>query len=99
MLDPDRRLAMLKVLGSFTGDPLVDAHFGAMLDMALDPREVEERRLRRHIFLARFARQNVLQWDDVEARVVRRYVDMLATFLKEEGDAVKRAMREGSAGD
>lgn len=76
---------------------MVDAHFGAILDSALVPAELEDRRLRRHVFLARFARQNVLQWDDVDGRVVRRYVEMLATFLKEEGDAVRRAMRDGSA--
>lgn len=85
------------MLGDYTGDPLVDAHFGAMLDVVLIPSEIEERRIRRHVFLARFARQSVLQWGDVETRVVQRYVSMLSTFLKEEGDAVKRAMRAGSA--
>lgn len=85
------------MLGDYTGEPLVDAHFGAMLDVALDPTEIEERRIRRHVFLARFARQSVLQWDDVEVRVVQRYVKMLSTFLREEGDAVKEAMRRGSA--
>ena len=88
---PDAVRASLKVLGGFTGDPTVDVHFGEMLDTVLIPSEIEDRRLRRHVFLARFARQNLLQWDDVESRVVQRYVAMLARFLKEESDAVKRA--------
>lgn len=87
----------LRVLGGFTGDALVDSCYGAVLDVALVPAEVEEARIRRHIFLARFARQNVLQWDDVEGRVVRRYVSMLSQFLREEGDAVQAAMRSGSS--
>jgi len=89
--------AVLRKLANTTGDPMLDVHFPAVLDTVLDPVELERQRLRRHMFLARFARQSVLQWEDVEGREVRRYTLVLAEFLKEEGDAVKRATQGGSA--
>lgn len=80
------------MLLGLTGHRQVDALFCAVLGESLDHREMERQRIRRHMFLARFGRQSVLQWDDVESRLVRRYADSLAEFLREEGDAVKRAM-------
>lgn len=57
--------------------------------MDLDGRE--RARIRRHVFLARYGKQSVLQWADVDSRVVRAYAAELATMLKEEEDAVKAA--------
>lgn len=96
MTDAERRPA-LRALAGLTGDRSIDALFPAMLDLVLDPLERERLRLRRHMFLARFGRQSLLQWEHVESRMVNRYVKILAEFLREEGDEVKRVMREGSA--
>lgn len=62
--------------------------------LALDAEELERRRLRRHVFLARYGRQSMLQWGDVEGREVRAYVAALAEILKEEEDATRQSARE-----
>lgn len=95
--DAEQVRAVIRKLANTTGEPLIDVHFSAVLDTVLDPVELERQRIRRHVFLARFARQSVLGWEDVEGRVVKKYVAVLAEFLKEEGDAVKRATQGGSA--
>lgn len=75
------------MLAGLTGDRTVDALFAFAQDMAMDPEQLEYLRLRRHVFLARFARQSLLQWEHVEGRLVRRYAAILAEMLKEESAA------------
>lgn len=67
------------------------------LTEVLDPEEIERQRLRRHVFLARYGRQSMLQWSEVEGREVRRYALALADFLREENEATKRATAEAAA--
>jgi Holliday junction resolvase len=95
--DAEQIRKVIRKLANTTGEPLIDVHFSAVLDTVLDPVELERQRIRRHVFLARFARQSLLGWEDIEGRVVRKYVTVLAEFLREEGDAVKLAASRGSA--
>lgn len=74
----------------YGGDPDVEAYYPVILAMR-DLEEMERLRLRRHVFLARYGKQSMLQWDNVEARKVRAYAEALAELLKEEDDAVKKA--------
>ena len=74
----------LHTLCLWDGNPGADVFFPFYLGGAMDVEQMERTRLRRHMFLARFARQSVLQWRDVDSREVRRYADMLAEFLAEE---------------
>jgi len=71
-----------------------DALFGHVLDEAMDVTEMERQRVRRHVFLARYGRQSMLQWEDVDARTVRQYAQALSDFLDEENAAVKRATQK-----
>lgn len=57
---------------------------------AFDSEEMESHRIRRHVFLARYGKQSVLQWADVEGREIRAYVRALAEILKEETAEVQR---------
>ena len=77
--------------------PAVDALFCVALTRALEPEELEKQRIRRHIFLARYGRQSMLQWRDVDGREVRVYAEALADFLREEAEAVKKATAEAAA--
>ena len=78
---------------------MIDAFFAVTLTQVLDPAENERQRLRRHIFLARYGRQSMLQWGEVEGREVRRYADALAEFLREENEAMKKATAEAAMRD
>ncbi len=70
--------------------------FAVTLEGAMDVDELERQRLRRHVFLARYGRQSMLQWANVDGRMVRRYAEALADFLREESDAVKAAAAEAA---
>ncbi len=50
--------------------------------------------MRRHIFLARYGKQSMLQWEGIEGRLVRKYVEALSDFLEEESEISKRAAAE-----
>lgn len=89
--------AALGRLGRLTGTPLLDVFFHVALAKAMDPEELERLRLRRHVFLARYGYQSVLQWGDVDGRQVRRYAQALAELLNEESDAVKKAAAAAAA--
>lgn len=68
-----------------------DALFGHILTETMDVEEMERQRIRRHVFMARYGRQSMLQWAGVDGRTVRQYAQALADFLGEENAAVKRA--------
>lgn len=74
-----------------------DVFFGYTLSQVLDPEELDRLRLRRHVFLARYGRQSMLQWRDVDGREVRAYAQALADFLKEENEAVEKAVAARAA--
>jgi hypothetical protein len=42
-------------------------------------------------FLARYGRQSMLQWDDVEVTEVRRYARALADLIKRENELSRHA--------
>lgn len=71
-------------VGRITSVRARDVFFARLIDEALDPEKLERERLRRHVFLARYGKQSMLQWADVEGREVRRYCDVLKEFLDEE---------------
>lgn len=56
--------------------------------------EIERQRMRRHVFLARYGKQSMLQWEEIEGRLVRKYVEALSDFLEEENEISKRAAQE-----
>lgn len=80
-----------------TGKRSYDVFFGYTLSQVLDPEELDRLRLRRHVFLARYGRQSMLQWGDVDGREVRAYAKALADFLKEENEAVEKAVAARAA--
>lgn len=80
----------------YGGDPDVEAHYSAIL-AAVDLEGREKARIRRHVFLARYGKQSVLQWDDVSTRTVRQYAEALAELLREEDDAVNAAAARAAA--
>lgn len=65
--------------------------FRGTLGEVLASIDFSERFYRRRMFLGRYAGQPMAQWDDVDTREVARYVDAVATLLREEADAVKKA--------
>lgn len=74
-------------MGRFTGNPIVDAAFQYLFSVeALD---LERQHYRRKAFLARYGRQSVLQWDDVEVSEINRHVEALAELIKEENEAAR----------
>jgi len=89
---------MLGKLARLTGHPAYDVFFGYTLSQVLEPDEMARLRLRRHVFLARYGRQSMLQWRDIDGREVRAYAEALADFLKEENDAVTAAKAAAAAG-
>lgn len=68
---------------------LGDALFPAMLSFAADAGELQRARVRRLVFLARFGRQPLLGWDDVESSEIRLYVDVLVELLREESESAQ----------
>jgi hypothetical protein len=96
-VDPDKVREALGSLARVTGIGIVDAFFAVTLAQVMDPAELERNRIRRHIYLARYGRQSMLQWRDIDGREVRRYVEVLSEFLREENEAVKKAAAESAA--
>jgi hypothetical protein len=62
------------------------------LGTLIDIEELEKNRIRRHIYLARYGKQSMLQWENIEGRVVRQYANALVGLMEEENEASKRAM-------
>jgi hypothetical protein len=92
--DPDVVEHELRILVLRTGSRYVDATFAMAIASALDPDELERQRLRRHVFLARWGRQPVTQWENMDGRLVRQYVAVLAELLQEENAAAKRQIEQ-----
>jgi hypothetical protein len=62
--------------------------------MNIDPFELEHARRKQKMWLARYARQSLLQWDDVPVREIREWVEVLRELLEGE-DVFRRAEEEG----
>jgi hypothetical protein len=92
--DPHVRVRLLRDAIAWIGSPIHDAAFGCFLSSAIDLQEIERQRMRRHIFLARYGKQSMLQWEGIEGRLVRKYVEALSDFLEEESEISKRAAAE-----
>lgn len=74
----------INVLHFHTGT-VVDAYWHHLIE--IDVAEREKSRYRIKMFLARYGRQNVLQWDDVEVAEIRRYAEELSNLLTEENES------------
>lgn len=92
--DPDVVEHELFLLSLRSGSRYADSTIALALSQVMDPDEMERQRLRRHMFLARWGRQSVTQWEDIDGRMVRRYVSVLADMLEEENQAAKRAVED-----
>lgn len=92
--DPDERKRLLYSVARWSGVAIQDAHFARVLEDIMDPEALERQRIRRHIYLARYGRQSMIQWEDVDSRVVRRYMEALSEFIAEENEAMKRANKQ-----
>ncbi len=79
-------------MAGWIGTPIFDATFGMFLGTLIDIEELEKNRIRRHIYLARYGKQSMLQWENIEGRVVRQYANALVGLMEEENEASKRAM-------
>jgi len=84
-LHPNELGRRLETLGRITGSELGDAIFPFLIVYDVD--EMLDHWWRRRAFLARYAKQSMLQWDDVESTDVRRYCEAVAVLLKEENAA------------
>ena len=71
----------------FHSGTVVDAYWHHLVE--IDVAEREKSRYRVKVFLARYGRQNMLQWDDVEVAEIRRYADELAEMLTEENESTR----------
>jgi hypothetical protein len=67
-----------------------DAHFARVLEEIMDPATLERQRVRRHVYLAKYGKQSMLQWENVDSRVVRQYATALSDFIAEENEAMRR---------
>ena len=92
--DPDIVSHELHTLILRTDSRMADAVFAAIIETVMDPVWLEEQRLRRHLFLARWGRQPITQWQDMDGRMVRRYAAVLADMLSEENRKAKEAADE-----
>lgn len=81
-VDPDELERALKGAGYRPG---VWHHY-----VRIDAEEKEKARRRQKVVLARYLRQSVLQWDDVEVTEIDRYVQELDALLQRESDAARR---------
>lgn len=82
-VDPDVLAASLNILHFHSGTA-VDAYWHHLV--TFDVVQYEKSRFRMKMFLARYGRQNVLQWDDVEVLEIRRYAEALSELLSEENE-------------
>jgi hypothetical protein len=79
--DPDEVEASLKLLVVRTG-AFYDAWWHLSVD--IDPREMLRLRAKQKIYLARYGRQSVLQWADVDVRELQQYFELLAELVRDE---------------
>lgn len=79
------------MLGGFTGNANFDAAYVAHVDEVIDLQERVKSHYTVAAFLARYGRQNMLQWDDVEVNEVRRYALALTDLIREENELSRRA--------
>ena len=61
-----------------------DAAFVARVGDGLDVEELRKRNVWRKMYLARYARQCVLQWDDVPVRYMEELLEALVEIIKRE---------------
>jgi hypothetical protein len=77
--DPDELEEWLAVVSVYTGH-VTDAYWRLVVE--IDIAEKEKWRRRQKMFLARYGRQSLLQWDDVEVAELDHYTDDLIELLK-----------------
>lgn len=97
MRGPDEVRASFWSLLAVFGHPIHDALFAPMhLLPLMDPLELENQRLRRHVMLAKYAHQSFRDLQEMPTRDVKRYVRVLAEFLDEEHAATQKAIEAAS---
>ncbi len=57
------------------------------LDIEIDAAEWLRFRAKQKVYLARYARQSLIQWDDVDVEEMQQYYDLLVEIIKGENDA------------
>lgn len=82
VVDPDL-IDDLQVKTSFTAElgplwPYVHA-------LNSDARKIERNHEMRKVALARYGRQSLMQWDDVDVAEIRRWYELLVELVREEG--------------
>lgn len=78
----------LQVLARFTGS-FLDAVFQHVVPFP-DVDELLAMRRKQVAFLARYGRQSMLQWGDVETRTINECVEDIADLLREENALVNK---------
>lgn len=94
-LDPDERERILGALG-FRCDVMLDTFFPGILALTMNHADMEEQRIKRHMFLGRFGHQQVSQWAEVDANEVRAYAKALSELIAEERAAVEAAIEKAN---
>jgi hypothetical protein len=89
-IDPDVVHHSLKIL-SFHSESSVDAIWHMLIQW--DPEDLLEARARQKMALARYARQDLHKWDDVEVREIRGWYNRLVELMNQE--SVEMSSREG----
>lgn len=82
----------MRVLGRYTGSSIVDTVYPFILP--LDAEKMEDEWWKRRAYLARYGRQSMLQWDDVETIEVRRYAKAISDLIGEES-TLSRVSEDG----
>lgn len=77
--DPDLVEDMLKVL-----DEESRIGFGWYHHVTMDPVELRRSREMAKVILARYGKQSILQWDNVEVAQIQRYANRLVELIKSE---------------
>ncbi len=81
--DPDIIEARLAALTVHTGSPATDRHIGDFTQW--DPWDREEMRVLQVMYLARYGRQPVLQWGELDVEELVAYFNALGDIVKREG--------------
>lgn len=96
MRGPDEVRASLRALAHVDGT-VSDAFFGMLLSKVVDPAELERRRIRRHVMLAKYAHQPIRDLWEMPSRLVKRYVTELVRLFEEEHEDMQRRIAAASA--
>lgn len=81
--DPDAFEDSLKILSFFT-DSAADAIWQFLIFVDIKPEEFRENREMKKAALARYLRQSLLQWDDIEVTEINDWYDRMKILLDNE---------------